>query len=191
MENNETAAMWQHVHAELKAFIAKRVRIEAEADDILQDVFLRVHRHIMELHHPDRLTAWIYQITRRVIVDYYRSPKRRREISVGLAADLHEDVAGSDDVMETNAKTDLSGCLRPMLNRLLAEYRDAIRLVEIEGLTHQQAARQLGLSVPGMKSRVQRGRQQLRNLLRECCVIKLDRRGGVNEYRLRRPGSGC
>ena len=77
-----------------------------------------------------------------------------------------------------------------MLNRLTREYREAIRLVDLEGLTHQKAATQLGLSVPGMKSRVQRGRQQLRKLLDDCCLIELDSRRGVAGYE-QRPDAKC
>jgi RNA polymerase sigma-70 factor (ECF subfamily) len=76
-----------------------------------------------------------------------------------------------------------------MIDRLSSDYREAIRLVELEGLTNQEAAIKLGLSVPGMKSRVQRGRQQLRKMLDECCLIELDRRRGVVEFEKRRPDS--
>lgn len=183
------AAVWQEVHEALRAFIGKRVNNEAETDDILQEVFLRAHRHLEQLKDPDRLVSWMYQITRNVIIDYYRSPERRREIPIGLAADLEEHDADSSSRSQSDARTELSGCLRPMLNRLSADYREAIRLVELEGLTHQEAATKLGLSLPGMKSRVQRGRQQLRKLLDDCCLIELDNRRGVAGYELR-PSKG-
>ena len=102
-----------------------------------------------------------------------------------LEADLEEQDADSSSGSQSDARMELSGCLRPMLNRLSADYREAIRLVELEGLTHQEAATKLGLSLPGMKSRVQRGRRQLRKLLDDCCLIELDNRRGVAGYELR------
>ena len=72
-----------------------------------------------------------------------------------------------------------------MIERLPQDYRDAITLVEIDGLTQQAAATQMGLSLSGMKSRVQRGRAQLKQMLDDCCLIELDRRGGVVDYRSR------
>lgn len=187
----DTAAeVWQQVHDGLRTFIGKRVSNEAETDDILQEVFLRVHQHLEQLKDPDRLLSWMFQITRRVIIDYYRSPQRHREVPVGLTTDLDEHNADGSFVSDSDDKMELSGCLRPMLERLTSEYREAIRLVELEGLTHQQAATQMGLSVPGMKSRVQRGRQQLRKLLDDCCLIELDRRRGVAGYE-RRPDGQC
>lgn len=189
MAHTAEQTTWRHVHDALKAFIRKRVGHDTDTDDILQEVFLRVHRHVERLEDPDRLLSWIYQITRHVIIDHYRSSQRRHEIPAGLAADLEADVSHSTAVSDSEVRTELSGCLRPMVDRLSDEYREAIRLVELEGLTHRQAADRLGLSVPGMKSRVQRGRKQLRKMLDECCLIELDNRRGVADYEPRRPNS--
>ena len=136
------------------------------------------------------MISWVFQITLNAIIDHYSSAEHRRELPVGLATELDEDrkpIVAEEN--ESEDKYELSHCLRPMINRLSADYREAIRLVELEGLTNQEAALKLGLSVPGMKSRVQRGRQQLRKMLDECCLIELDRRRGVVEFEERRPGS--
>lgn len=58
-------------------------------------------------------------------------------------------------------------------------YREALTLTELEGVTQREAARMLGVSVSGMKSRVQRGRERLRELFEECCEIALDARSRV------------
>ncbi|TKS61644.1 MAG: hypothetical protein EWM72_00392 [Nitrospira sp.] len=179
--------VWQQVHAGLRSFIAKRVANETEADDIVQEVFLRMHRRINGLKDPRRVVSWLYQIARNAIVDYYRSPERRREIPAGLAGDV--DDRASAGLLSTDEpgqlRTELAACLRPMLNRLSNDYRDAVALVELEGLTQQAAAKRLGLSLSGMKSRVQRGRKQLKQMLDECCLIYLDRRRGVIDYDVR------
>ena len=178
--------IWEQVYKGLRAFILKRVSDEAEADDILQEVFLRVHQHLDRLEDPNRLLSWIFQITRHVIVDHYRSSDRRPESSVGLAVDMKD--AASED-MPNEVRTELSGCLRPMVERLPLKYREAVDLVEIEGFTNQEAASRLGISVAGMKSRVQRGRRHLKKMLDDCCLIELDSRRGVADYELRHPDS--
>ncbi len=183
--------VWQQVQAGLRSFIANRVANEAAVDDILQDVFLRMHRRIDSLKDPRKVVSWVYQITRNTIVDYYRSPERRREIPMGLAGDM--DDRGSTELFSADEsgrlRTELAACLRPMLNRLSNDYRDAVALVELEGFTQQAAAKRLGLSLSGMKSRVQRGRRQLKQMLDECCLIQLDRRRGVIDYDVR--DAGC
>ena len=76
------------VQQRLRTFIAQRVPNEGEVDDILQDVFLRMHRRLDSLKDPRRVVSWVFQITRNVIADYYRAPNRRREVAAGLAADM-------------------------------------------------------------------------------------------------------
>ena len=188
------AATWQQVHDGLRGFIAKRVAHPAEVEDILQDVFLRIHQRIDGLKDPRRVIPWVYQITRHAIVDHYRRPGHRREVPAGLASDMETTGLTTVEVPVERAaesgrlRRELAACLRPMLDRLSQDYRDAIVLVELEGLTQRAAAKRLGLSLSGTKSRVQRGRAQLRQMLNECCVIQLDRRGGVADYELRGQG---
>jgi RNA polymerase sigma-70 factor (ECF subfamily) len=183
--------IWEQVHKGLRAFIQKRVQSESETDDILQEVFLRVHRRLGELKDPDRVISWVFQITRNVIIDHARSLERRREVSSGLAGDMDErvDSSGEDRTISDEVRTELSGCVRPMLERLPVKYREAVSLVELEGLTNLEAASRLRISVAGMKSRVQRGRRQLKEMLNDCCLIELDSRKGVSAYKLRHPNS--
>jgi RNA polymerase sigma-70 factor (ECF subfamily) len=189
----DTAGIWSDVHQGLHAFIAKRVADDAQADDILQEVFLQVHRQLDRLNDPDRVMAWLYRIARNAIVDYYRSSGRCREQPIGLSGDM-ELIAPSSlsDDQSGRLRTELAACLRPMLDRITKDYREAVTLVELEGLTQQAAAKRLGLSISGMKSRVQRGRKQLKQLLEDCCLVQLDRRGGVAGYEVRdRDGNPC
>lgn len=186
---------WQEVSDRLRAFVAKRVADQAEVDDILQEVFLRTHQKVESLRDPRRLVPWLFQITRHAVADHYRAPARGREVPGGLAADLeaahHLGVGPSagDGPDSGRLREELAGCLRPLIARLSDEYREAITLVELEGLAQNAAARRLGLSASGMKSRVQRGRRQLKRLLDECCLIQLDRRRAVTAYAPRR--SAC
>ena len=185
--------IWQQVHHGLRAFIAKRVADDAEVDDILQEVFLRMHRGLDGLKDPRRVVSWVYQITRHTIIDHYRAPERRREMPAGLAADMETtgtvpvtpDVRDSKDSGEH--RSELAGCLRPMIEQLDKDYREALMLVELGGLTQQAAAKRIGLSLSGMKSRVQRGRQQLKRKLDDCCLIQLDPRHGIADYTVRDP----
>ncbi|MEK7351004.1 MAG: RNA polymerase sigma factor SigZ [Nitrospirota bacterium] len=181
--------IWQQIHNGLRAFIAKRVANEAEADDIVQDVWLKMQRGLDGLKDRSRLVSWIYQIARHAIIDHYRAPGRRREMPAGLAEDLeaYQSSSSRQTASEESGqlRTELAGCLRPMIDRLSGEYRQAVILVDLEGLTQQAAAVQLGLSLSGMKSRVQRGRRQLKGMLEACCTIELDQRRGVVDYDVR------
>jgi RNA polymerase sigma-70 factor (ECF subfamily) len=183
-----TEKLWQEMHDGLRAFIAKRVSDQSYAEDVLQEVFVRVHRQLDSVNDPRRIVSWMYQITRNAIIDYYRKPGRRQEIPAGLSADI-EAFGGEFQAESGDPGSELAGCLRPMVERLSKDYREALTLVELDGLTQQAAAQQMGLSLSGMKSRVQRGRKQLKQMLDDCCLIELDRRRGVVDYEVR--DAGC
>jgi RNA polymerase sigma-70 factor, ECF subfamily len=182
--------LWEETYAGLRAFVAKRIAAEADVEDILQEVFLRVHRRIDCLQDSRKVVPWIYQITRNAIVDYYRSSQRRHEVPVGSTGEMEDVIPVSVTLSKEPARSgiELAACLRPMLSQLSAPYREAVTLTELEGLTQEAAARQLGLSVAGIKSRVQRGRKQLKLMLDDCCSIQMDQRRGVVGYEIREPG---
>jgi RNA polymerase sigma-70 factor, ECF subfamily len=173
--------IWRDFHARLLSFIARLVRDRDSAEDILQEVMLRIHRHAGELEHSPAVGAWVHQITRNAIADHYRKASRRRERAAGIDLDRQQPLVLADAPGEL--RSELAMCLRPLLEGLPPLHREALTLTEMQGLTQATAAAQLGLSTSGMKSRVQRGRAQLKRLLTACCEIELDRRGGVRSYR--------
>jgi RNA polymerase sigma-70 factor (ECF subfamily) len=156
----------------------------ADVDDILQEVFLRIHRRVASLSHAERLVAWLFEVTRNAVADFYRSAARQRELPAGAAV---EEASGEE---AERLRAELSRCLGPMVQRLPPHYREAIVLVELEGLTQRAAAERLGISLSGAKSRVQRGREKLRLLLEDCCRIQLDASGGIAGYEAR-SGASC
>jgi RNA polymerase sigma-70 factor (ECF subfamily) len=188
---NEAEGIWYEFHDRLHAFIARRVDNKADVEDILQNVFLRVHQKLGTVRHADRLASWLYQVTRNAIADYYRAVERRREIPTDFTHETEADRDGVQGNSETlfdadeqrmKAVAELAGCLRPMTDRLPAHYRDAISFAELDGLTQREAAERCGISVSGMKSRVQRGRQMLKRMLHECCQIHLGPDGRIADY---------
>jgi RNA polymerase sigma-70 factor (ECF subfamily) len=188
-----TEGAWAELHVNIREFVARRVRQPADVDDIVQQVFLRVHRALPSLRDADKLHAWIYQTTRRTIADHYRAPAQRREVPAGTAIDVIPDEQSGDvraEEHEQSALQELAACLKPLIGELALADREALRLIEFEGLTQVEGARRLGLSVSGMKSRVQRARLHLRSALDDCCRVALDRRGGVLGYEGRRDQCG-
>jgi RNA polymerase sigma-70 factor (ECF subfamily) len=172
--------VWQTFHQRLRGFILQRVHNPTDADDILQEVFVRIYQHLSTVQDADRLQSWIFQITRNAIVDHYRKASRQPEFvpEAALATLMLED----DPVVFNQQMAD---CLRPLLEYLPRPYREAVQLAELDGLTQGAIAQALGLSVSGIKSRVQRGRQKLKALLKTCCQLELDGQGNVIDYEMK------
>ena len=183
---NDPSALWEQFAPPLRAFLARRVPAGVDADDLLQDVFVRVVRHLGTLRETDRPEAWLFQIARNALRDTLRARQRREGRTDPLEIDLP---AESDADAVRRAEAELAPCLTAMIGRLAEPYRTAIELTSLKGLTQADAARNAGISVSGMKSRVQRGREQLREMLVTCCQIDVDVRGGVSDFRLRSTGA--
>ena len=179
MQPNNLQTIWDHFCCRLLAFIRGRVAEPADADDILQEVFLRIHTHLCCLPEPDKLDSWVYQIARNLIVDYYR---RRRP-----SAELPESLPAEMGALEDEPETELALSLQEMIAALPAPYREALILSEYQGLSQKDLAERLGISLSGAKSRVQRARRQLREMFLACCHFEMDRRGRILDYYARCP----
>lgn len=181
-DHPDAEAIWRDMHGPLLGFIARRVSDRDTAEDILQDVMLRIHRHAGEITHVAAVGGWVHQITRNAIIDHYRRAVVRREQPIGLDIELDQPSPVVIEPDATQLHTELAACLEPLLAQLPEIYRDALRLTELDGLTQADAANRIGLSTSGMKTRVHRGRTHLQALFTRCCEIEFDRRGGIIEY---------
>lgn len=170
--------IWHDYHQKLAAFIRSKVS-EDVVDDLLQDVFMRIHIHIDSLKDGVKLESWLYQITRNAIIDYYRS----RRISEELPEWIEQPHPEEEDII----RKELSSCLQPMVNELPDKYRNAIQLSEIENKTQKEVAEQEGISLSGAKSRVQRGRVMLKTMLHDCCQFEMNRENEVVAYAKKNP----
>jgi RNA polymerase sigma-70 factor (ECF subfamily) len=184
----DPAALWAEFAPPLRGFLARRVPPGVDPDDLLQEVFLRVIRHAGTLRTTDRPEAWLFQVARNAVRDTLRARLRRdgRHDAIDSEDDLP---AGPDATADRAAEAELAPCLTAMIERLPEPYRAAITLTTLRGTSLADAARQLGISHSGMKSRVQRGRDRLRAMLVQCCAIAVDVRGGVADFHPRGAGS--
>jgi RNA polymerase sigma-70 factor (ECF subfamily) len=170
----DTATIWENFGKHLLQFIRRRVEDDAVAEDLLQEVFLRIHARIETLEDQSKIESWIYQIARNVVIDHYRS---RREL-----VQLPENVFSVAMHNGPEPEETLSHSLREMAEALPEPYRQALLLTEYEGLTQAALAAKLGISVSGAKSRVQRAREKIKDALLTCCHFELDRFGHIIDY---------
>ena len=177
----QTEKIWIDYHNKLLSFIYSRVNNGPVAEDILQDVFVRIHARIDTLKEENKLSSWLYQITRNAIIDYYRARK--------LTEDLPETLLSPEEDPTEKVRKDIEGCLEPMIASLPNKYRQALVLSDIEGRPQKELAKTQDLSLSGAKSRIQRARAMLKDMMLECCTFEYDNRDKVVDYEVK--GNSC
>lgn len=176
---------WREIETRLRPFLARRLAA-TDVDDVLQDVAVRIQRGLAGIRDDQRFAAWLFQVARSAIAEHGRARARHPLPAVAEppeTADDRDHADHGDDDRE--AARALAACVAPFVAHLPEPQRHALTLVELEGLTIREAADLAGISVSGMKSRVQRGRAALRALFEECCEVQLDARGKVVEVAAR------
>lgn len=185
-ETRTEEALWRDYRTQLFGFVRRRVSDAAAAEDIVHDVLVRAYQKRDTLRSADRFEPWLFQIARNALIDHYRSQRPSEPLPDGLAE--------PDDTVDRRAMRELATCMQPIVDTLPDHYRDALMLSELQGLTQQETAERLGLTLSGAKSRVQRARRLLEAKLLECCRIELDSRGGIVDYEKANgcpPAEGC
>ena len=160
---------WRQHQAEIRSFLANRANA-SEADDLLQEVFLKALLQGKDFCRIDNPRAWLFHVARNLLIDRLRLTKEQ----LPLPDDLCEQSAPGLDAVDL-----LSHCLPRVLSELSAEDREAVLLCDMQGMTQKDYARRLGLSLPAAKSRVQRARLRLRAQLAEACQVTFDDNGKV------------
>jgi RNA polymerase sigma-70 factor (ECF subfamily) len=172
--NKQIQDIWIDLHQELKKFIVSKVKDINTTEDLLQDVFLKIHLNIHTLTDCSKLTSWVYQITRNSIADHYRK-KTNVEVQVD----------GFDLAEQENEEPlyhSLSNCINQKINKLADKYKQPILLTYLNTYSQIQVAEKLNISFSGVKSRVQRGREKLKNLILDCPNVETDDNGNPIAY---------
>jgi RNA polymerase sigma-70 factor, ECF subfamily len=175
-------ADWGRLRSHVRGMLGGRLSSGADADDVAQEVLLKVFRSSGNLRDGDRFGSWLAATVRNAVADRLRERQRHPVVpDRDRDRDQPGDTAAPTEGTEEAARTGLIAALRPFAERLPAIYREVIILSELDGVPHAEIARRLSISVSGVKSRVQRGREHLHRMLTDCCEISLDARNAVVE----------
>lgn len=165
---------WAIFQDKLRRYVSKRVNAQI-VDDVVATILLRLVQSQDRLSQARLPIAWVYRVATNVITDHYRnqaSDNRKLEA-------YGQDPTGTTSNHEDNALQELIPCLEPFIKNLPPPYDQALLLTDVQGMSQKQAAENLGISLSGMKSRIQRAREKLKSKLLACCKIELGHKGGV------------
>jgi RNA polymerase sigma-70 factor, ECF subfamily len=169
--------IWLKFSHPVKDFIRNQTHNADVTDDILQEVFIKIHQNLHLLRDEKRVAGWIFQIARNTVLNYFRTQKKHLENQA-----FHQQEDENEGYFKENNLNEMVGIwLEEFKKDLDPKYQEALQLVDIEGITQVELANRLGISVSGAKSRVQRGREQLKQKLIDCCPVKTDQYGNILE----------
>jgi RNA polymerase sigma-70 factor, ECF subfamily len=171
----DTATIWTAFGKNMHRYLRKRVTCEADADDLLQDIFLKIHLKLPTLTHQESLTTWVWRLTHNTLTDYHRA----KRVTLQPLLEVKETVLPEPD-SEFNQL--LAICVQPFLAMMSESQREAIELADFQKISQKELALQWGIGYSGAKSRVQRARTELETLFRACCHIECDEYGNVLHY---------
>lgn len=165
---------------ELYNYIRKKVNNAHDAEDILQDVFVKLYSKIDSVKNPDKLKAFMYQVANNTVIDYYRKKK-----DVPKEPDCFEKPV-EDEEGSGNLNDEITCCLRKMIDELPKAQQEALLLHDIEGLRHKEISTAKDISVSASKMRVKRGKESLKQTLEDCCRFEVDKYGNIVDYELKK-----
>lgn len=169
--------LFDRYHGPLFDFLSRMTGQRHVAEDLVQEVFLRVLKYRTSYREGARFGTWIYSIARNVRADYYS----RRDAAVPLsneALDAPDDAPGPEGETESDSE---SGRLRAALMQLRADRRELLILARYQCLKHETIAELLGIDTGTVKVRVHRALKELREIFlqmaeRPSCDVKTSQR---------------
>lgn len=176
--------LWTNIHEKLFGYISKHTKNKDDVNDIIQDTFIKVKTNIDSLKNPAKVESWIFQIARNTMNDFFRKQKKSftneentEEISLEKDATTEEDIKVK---IQTQHFSEYAGFV---VSELPEKYRVAVHMADIEGMSMKEVAVELNISVSGAKSRVQRGRKMIKEIILECCEVSTDKYGNIVDYK--------
>ena len=170
----ELRKIHKQFHEVLFNYINSRVHNRDDASDILQEVFIKVSMKIEDLKDQQKLKSWIFTITRNAIIDHYRKTSHAPGFN---QVELEQEIMMTENDADTTKGLDK--CLGNFIQKLPEQYRDIIIDSEIKGIRQKDLVDKYDIAYPSVRSRIQRGRKQLKELLLNCCHIEADSRGNI------------
>lgn len=170
----EIGGIYTEFHRSLLSYVRGKIKSKEDAEDILQNVFARISSNVNSLSNKEKIQNWLFTVTRNAVIDYYRANNKKHNVK------LDETYANQFKVEETPDSTQgLDRCVATMISLLPEEYRGIVEDAELRGIKQKDLAQKYNMPYPSLRSRVQRGRERLKQLFYNCCQIKTDSRGNV------------
>ncbi|MGD8110441.1 RNA polymerase sigma factor SigZ [Vibrio sp. TRT 17S01] len=174
-ESVDFDSIWKQYQNNLKRFLHSKVSNSSDVDDLFQDIMLKTHQNLVTVKDTTSIKPWLYQIANRTIIDFYRKNARQQRLA---------DVDASELWFEQEPESieqAMSECVAPFVQALPTQSRELMKAIELKGQSQKQLADSQGIRYSTLKSRVQKSRNELKQLFEDCCSFSFDRQGNMIE----------
>lgn len=167
--------IWEEHRSNLLNFVLSKIDYKNSAEDILQEVGIKLLDNLNRKTEIKNYKSWLFQVTRNTIADYYRKNKKQAEL-------LSFPMEAND--INTTCVCDLSGFV--IQNYLPKKYGEPLFLSDVEQRPQKEIATELKLSLTATKSRIQRGRKMLKEMVSECIHLSYNNKGQIVDFELKK-----
>ncbi len=165
--------VWAEYQQALKSFLHSKVSNPDDVEDLQQEILLKTYQNLSTIADVSSVKAWLFQLANRTIIDFYRKRARQQRDGELQADDLWF------EEQEASLEQEMAECIKPFVNALPAEQSQLLEAVELNGESQKLLAEKVGVSYSTLKSRVQKGRVELKKLFEACCTFQLDKHGNL------------
>jgi RNA polymerase sigma-70 factor (ECF subfamily) len=174
--------IYRDYYPRIKRYLARLISYD-DAEDVAQEVFLKVSKSLGSFRGESSISTWVYRIATNAAMDRVRSPDYRARVAsapVDDSCDTGESPAASEErssLVEQNAiRSEMSGCVQGLVAQLPENYRTVLILSETEGMKNREIAEVLGISLETVKIRLHRARARLKGIFEANCNFYHDPR---------------
>ncbi len=162
-----------HFYERVRKFILASVRDESAADDLVQEVFMRIQQNLESVRDPGKVSSWVFRIAYNLCQDHFRTQKKLLSHE-----EIHEELVELQEtpLQKKMEQDEMSLCVQNQLNLIPESLRSVLILSVVGEFSQQEIADILGLTVENVKVRLHRARKKFNAVLEEKCTFELDER---------------
>ena len=165
-----TKLVWDTYADDVKRFVFSKTKNKDVTNDLLQEVFIKVHTKITTLQDVERLKSWLFTIAKNTVLDYFKSSQKEDNTDEDTIEIIDEDAP----LLKEHSEED---CLYGIVTKLPKKYRDPLFMADIKGMKQTVIADVLKLPLPTVKSQIQRARKMITKGYIDCCGFELNDKG--------------
>lgn len=166
-EYNQVWSIWQESNQKLYAYVLSRFKKKELAEEVTQEVLLKLHKACCSDKEIKNINSWLYQIAHNTALDITKKEaKKDMQLPLSTASEI-----------DSKSYEEISKFLLPLIGFLPEKYGIPLKMSDIQGMRQKDIATELGLGISATKSRIQRARELLKTEISTCFHLQMDKNG--------------